>query len=91
MNYKVHGFRLPSPGARRYRPIKPQLGRHSSEVLGLDLAIVDRRLRFFVGFAELVGSPELIAQISEMMASAETRADQVEAQLAQAEADKARA
>lgn len=85
LHQKIYGHRLPSPTVRTYRLIKALLGRHTSEVLGLDLAIVDRRLRFFSGFAELVGSSELIAQLSEMMTNTEARADQVEAQLAQAE------
>jgi hypothetical protein len=51
----------------------------------LELAIVDRRLRFFSGFAELVGSRELIARMSGMMDGAEARADDAEARAGDAE------
>ncbi len=72
---ELHGFRLPSRRARRYCELGPRLGRMTSEVLGLDLAVVGKRLRFFSGHAELVGSPELIDRLSGMMDDMEARAE----------------
>ena len=83
--FKLHGFRLPS-GGRRYQALNPLVGRLSSEVLGLDLAVIDRRLRFFSGVAELMNSEEFIARLSRMMDGIEIRAQLAEAQAAAAEA-----
>lgn len=82
-NYKVLGFALGSPGARVYRELKPRLGRLRSTVLDLDLAVVERRLRFFSGFAEIIGSAELIDRLGSMMEQVEARAE-TEAQRAEA-------
>jgi Uma2 family endonuclease len=50
----------------RYRPIVPQGGRWASQVLGLDLAIEGRRIRFFHGSAPLLESAELISRLETM-------------------------
>ena len=36
---RIHGYRAPSPDARRYQRIIPQAGRYRSAVLGIDFAI----------------------------------------------------
>ena len=84
-NYKLYGYRLSVLGAP-YRELRPRLGRMSSEVLGLDLALVERRLRFFSGMGELMNSEEFIERLSKMMDSIEARAQQAAAEAQQAEA-----
>jgi Uma2 family endonuclease len=79
LQQQVHGYRLP-PGATRYQRIVPQLGRHPSAVLGLDLAVIGGRLRFFYGMAELFGTMDLIGRLQGMMADLEARADEAQAQ-----------
>jgi hypothetical protein len=53
-------------------------------VLGLDLAILDGRLRFFHGMAELFGSSDLIDRLTGMVGSLEAKAEQAEAKAEQA-------
>ncbi len=85
LRLRLHGFRLARPGAG-YQELSSRLGRLTSEVLGLDLALVGRRLRFFSGMAELPNSEEFIERLSKMMDGIEARAQQAEAQAQQAEA-----
>lgn len=66
---RIEGHRLPSPDARVYRPILPQRGYYASQVLGLDLAIEDDRLRFFYGDVVLAEADELIGKLGSMMNS----------------------
>lgn len=89
LNYKLHAYRLPGPGARQYRDIRPRLGRYESKVLGLDLAIVERQLRFFAGYAELIDSAQLIGRLSGMMDAVEGRATAAESRAAAVEAQAA--
>jgi Uma2 family endonuclease len=84
LRFRLHGYRLGRPGAG-YQELSSRLGRLTSEVLGLDLALVGRRLRFFSGMAELPYSEECIERLSRMMDSIEARAQQAEAQAQQAE------
>ncbi|WP_437925115.1 Uma2 family endonuclease [Sorangium sp. So ce291] len=86
LRQQVHGYRLPGPDAARYQRIVPQMGRHTSSVLGLDLAVVGDRLQFFHGMAELFGSADLIGRLKGMMESLEARAEQAQAQAEQAQA-----
>lgn len=74
-HFQLHGFALASPGARVYRALKPRLGRCRSQVLDLDLAVVDRRLRFFSGFSEIIGSSELLGRLGLMIEQVEARAE----------------
>ncbi|WP_437574691.1 Uma2 family endonuclease [Sorangium sp. So ce887] len=99
----LQGYRLPS--AREgsvarpcvYRPIVPQEGRFSSEVLGLDIMLEGDRLRFLHGSDVVLEADELItrlgAALNEALASKEDaeRRAQAEADRAQAEADRAQA
>ena len=80
---RILGYRLPDAGARRYERIVPQVGRYSSTVLGLDLAIQGGTLRFFHGMAELFGSDDLIGRLSAMVESLETKADEATARAEQ--------
>jgi Uma2 family endonuclease len=86
LQQQLHVYRLPGPRTARYQKIRPRLGRHSSQVLGLDLAIFGGRVRFFNGPAELPLSGELIAKLESMMDDLEARHDLALAQLQRAEA-----
>jgi len=83
---ELRGYCLPTPTARRYQRIVPQAGRHTSAVLGLDLAIENGKLEFFHGMAALFGTEDLIGRLRGMMQSLEGKADE-----ARAEAESARA
>lgn len=85
LRQQVHGFRL-NAGGSRYQRVLPQLGHHTSKVLGLDLAIIGSRLRFLSGEATLPFSADLISRLQGMVESLESRADE-----AQAAADEAQA
>jgi len=72
----LQGWRLsPKPEVDDYQPIIPQEGRWSSEVLGLDLALGDRRLSFFHGSAELLDGRNLVRRLSSMVDDAVRRAE----------------
>jgi Uma2 family endonuclease len=88
---QIHGYRLASPGARRYQRIVPQSGRYHSAVLGLDLVLQRGSLRFYQGMAELIGSSDLIDRLAGMVESLEAKAEQAEAkaELAQTQAEQA--
>ena len=73
---RLHGHRLPAPGARAYRPILPQLGAFRSEQLGLDLAVEGDKLRFSFSGAPLPESAELIARLDENLRAAERAAEE---------------
>jgi Uma2 family endonuclease len=103
----LRGYRLPpmEPGrsgrARAYRPILPQQGQYSSEVLGLDLRVEGTKLRFLQGMAPLPEAEELIGKLgtrldeaivhqqeaAERARLAEERAAALEQQLAEARAE----
>jgi Uma2 family endonuclease len=87
------GYRLPA-GAAAYVPIVPQVGRHASEVLELDLVIEQGRLRFYRASAELLAPRDLahkLGQLVEKIAaerdSEAERADAAEAELARLRAE----
>jgi Uma2 family endonuclease len=103
MRLSLRGYRLPplEPGqtrrARAYRPIVPQEGRYSSEVLMLDLTLDGKSLRFLTGMASVPASEELIGKLGAMLnevlvhkQDAEERATAAEARAA-AEAERAAA
>lgn len=60
---RIVAYRLASPGLRTYSPIVPQGGAYPSAVLGLELTLVDGRLRFRQGNAELLDSHEMVARL----------------------------
>lgn len=82
----VRGYRLSSPGARRYRELRPRFGRYTSQVLGLDLAVMEGSLRFFQGGAEIFDSEALIAQLGRMVDDLEHRWEDAEARAQQEQA-----
>jgi Uma2 family endonuclease len=85
---RLHGYRLPSAGARVYQPIVPQLGTYRSERLGLELGVEGDKLRFSVNGASLPESTELIAQLDAKLTAAEAHAEE-EAKRAEDEAKRA--
>jgi Uma2 family endonuclease len=60
---QLRGWRLGSPNAQTYQPIMAQGGYLPSRVLGLDLAVVGTRLRFFANGAAVPDAAELLARI----------------------------
>jgi Putative restriction endonuclease len=70
---RVHGYRLPPAergtvrAGRTYDRIVPQMGRWSSEVLGIDLTIEDGNLRFMAGGGPLEESEEVIARLGALV------------------------
>lgn len=80
LHQQIYGYRLPEPGAKRYRPIVPQFGHHASSVLGLNLAIVGGKLRFFSGQAELPETADLLARLETIMTDLEAKATDAETQ-----------
>jgi Uma2 family endonuclease len=92
---QVLGYRLESADARQYSRIVPQFGRLPSAVLGIELAVVEGRLRFFRGNAELASPLEEVELLGRIVAEQEERlgaeAARAEAEAARAEAEAARA
>jgi Uma2 family endonuclease len=72
---RIFGYRLP-PGTRRYQPIIAQAGLYRSNVLGIDLAIVDGRLKFYQGAAELYDTAHLIRRLEGMVTNLERKNDE---------------
>ena len=80
----VRGYRLDPGEPRRYVSVLPQGGRFASQVLGLELGVVDGRLRFFKDEAEILGSSDLVERLSRMVDERESRIEAAEAQAAAA-------
>jgi Uma2 family endonuclease len=86
----LRGYRLPSGGRPRvYRPIVPQGGRLTSEVLGLDLALEGSKVRFLLGMAPLPDAEEIVGKLGAMLDDVLGR--QVEAEQRAAEAEQKQA
>ncbi len=83
---RILGYRLP-PGTKRYQPILPQSGLYRSNVLGIDLAIVDNSLRFYQGSAELYDTAHLIQRLEGIVANLQERAEQANRDVEQANRD----
>jgi Uma2 family endonuclease len=62
---RLEGYRLESPEAREYTRMEPRHGRYASQVLGLELELVDDKLRFWAGDTLLLESGEIIARMKE--------------------------
>lgn len=73
------------PGAPSYVPIVPQGGQFPSEVLGLELAVVSGRLRFFVGQALVPDARELIDRLQGMVDGQQRSLEEAERQREEAE------
>ncbi|NMO19505.1 Uma2 family endonuclease [Pyxidicoccus fallax] len=68
------GYRLETPGDREYTRMKPRRGRFYSEVLGLELAVEDDKLRMWAG-------QELLLESTELLEIERRRAEELEARL----------
>jgi Uma2 family endonuclease len=79
---RLLGWRL-DEGRRVYRPVLPQHGFYSSEVLGLELQLDGERLRFYHGRAPLPEAEEMIATLERMVEGVEQRRTELEQQLAE--------
>jgi len=91
----LRGYRWPEGGGKTYRPILPQQGRYTSEVLGLDLMIEGDQLRFLLGMAEVPDAEELIAKLGGMLdtvlAHKQEAEERAQAEAARAQVEAARA
>ncbi|MBI4700352.1 MAG: Uma2 family endonuclease [Deltaproteobacteria bacterium] len=88
---RLYGWRLPRVEARSYEAIMPQQGLYSSAVLGLDLALVDERLRFYFGTAPLPEADELVARLEAMVGDLVGRRERAEQERERAEQERERA
>ncbi len=82
---RLEGYRLESPEAREYTRLEPRHGRFTSRVLGLELELVDDKLRFWAGTTLLLESAEIVARMK-ARADEEARLRQEAEQRAEAEA-----
>jgi Uma2 family endonuclease len=80
---RLHAYRLPSPEARTYVPMEVERGRYRSEVLGLELEVVEGRLRLWAGNALLLESEELLALMNEKLEKLRQRVEVAESALAE--------
>lgn len=62
----LRGWRLAQPGAQGYQPLLPQGGYLRSNTLGLDLAVVEMRLRFFSNQSMIPSDRELVARLQRL-------------------------
>jgi Uma2 family endonuclease len=88
---ELAGFRLEgddAPANRRYVPIIPQGGRYRSEVLELDLVVLDERLRFFYSGAEVPDADAEMTMLTRMVEERSARLEETERR-ATAEAERA--
>lgn len=86
---RIHAFRLAGTG--RYQPVLAQAGLYRSNVLGLDLAIIEGSLRFYQGAAELYDTAHLIRRLQGMVDNLEARSSELEARSTELEAQAERA
>ncbi len=87
-NQQIHGFRLIGSSPGRYQRLVPQAGRYTSNVLGLDFAILGGTLRLFHGASELAGTGDVLGRLQGMVNEQSAKADEA---MAQAEKATARA
>lgn len=66
----LRAWRLADPKIGLYSPIVPQRGAYRSEVLGMELYVEDRRVRFRQGSATVFGPQELILRLEDHMTDA---------------------
>lgn len=85
LRQQVLGYRLPASGARRYQPIPSRGGLLKSQVLGLDLAIAEGKLRFFSSGALVPEAHELLDRVNAMLDERQERLAEAERRLAEAE------
>jgi Uma2 family endonuclease len=80
----LRGWRLADPQARSYQPIVPQGGSLRSNVLGLELAVLQMRLRFFQGQSMIPTEAELITRLQSIVDERQEALDHAERQRADA-------
>jgi hypothetical protein len=83
---RIHAFRLSDPASKRYTPVLSNGGRYRSEVLELDLAVVNDQLRFYYGSAELSTKDEELAKLTLLIQQEQARAEQEQARAEQEQA-----
>lgn len=70
---RIHGYRLPPAqrgavrAGRSYERLVPQMGRWTSEVLGIDLVLQEGGLRFMFGSGLMEHSDEVIERLGNML------------------------
>ncbi|MDY7226455.1 Uma2 family endonuclease [Hyalangium rubrum] len=79
---RLLGWRL-DEARRSYRPVLPQHGFYTSEVLGLELQLEGEKLRFYHGRAPLPEADEMIVTLERMVEGVEQRRAELEQQLAE--------
>lgn len=84
----ITAFRLPAAGAPTYQSIRGHFGRFTSQVLGVELAVIGGRLRFFAGEAELPGTADVLDRLGRMTDEMQERIEKAEARV---EEERARA
>jgi Uma2 family endonuclease len=85
---RLHGWRLPTAGARTYTQMVPQGGVFPSRILDLELGVADGRLRFFTNLAQIPTSEELVGRLQKMTDVYQDQLD--EAERARNESERAR-
>ncbi len=85
----LRGWRLADPQARSYQPIVPQGGSLRSNVLGLELAVLQMRLRFFQGQSIVPTETELISRLQSIIDERQGALDLAERQRTDAEQQRA--
>lgn len=92
---RLHAWRQAAPGVRRYEPIRKTGDSFASLVLGLELLVVGRKLRFRQGTSELLTAEDLIERLEETVAelavNVEEQSIRAEQETARAERETARA
>jgi Uma2 family endonuclease len=78
---RILGWRQVKYGAREYQAITPLGGRLASKVLGLELTLVDGRLRFLRDGSPVLGDGELLDQANILIDQAVSRSAEIESQL----------
>lgn len=81
----LHGWRLPQPDAALYQPILPQRGFWTSEVLGLELTVLEGEVRAYRDGDPVLGSGERIELMGRLMAEAQSASKAAAEQAAEAQ------
>lgn len=80
----LRGFRLVQ-GSSAYLPIRSERGYLTSMVLGLDLAVLDGRLRFFSDQMMVPSSSELLIRVQQLVDEQQRHVEETEQKLGEAE------
>ncbi len=84
-NRVLRAWRVAAPGATEYTPMLPRAGRFSSTLLDLELAVIEGRLRFFIGNALIPSARERISQLQQMADDRQQAIEEAERHLEEAE------